>query len=89
MAFCWRADDGPTLNVGLVALRFSRGSGPVLFRNPKVLLFSRGGGGVGGSGPPVASLDLRMPKVERLICIAPFKDHDVKLHIKTQISLRT
>ena len=30
MAFRWRADDGPTLNAGLVALCFSRGSGPVL-----------------------------------------------------------
>ena len=25
-AFRWRADDGPTLNAGLVALRFFRGS---------------------------------------------------------------
>ena len=34
MAFCWRADDGPTLNAGLVALWFYRGSGSVLLRNP-------------------------------------------------------
>ena len=34
MAFRWRADDGPTLNAGLVALGFFRGSGPVLLRNP-------------------------------------------------------
>ena len=33
MAFRWRADNGPTLNAGLVVLRFSRGSGPVLLRN--------------------------------------------------------
>ena len=30
MAFRWRANDGPTLNAGLAALRFFRGSGPVL-----------------------------------------------------------
>ena len=34
MAFRWRADGGPTLNAGLVALWFFRGSGPVLLRNP-------------------------------------------------------
>ena len=32
MVFRWRADDGPTLNSGLVALWFSRGSEPVLLR---------------------------------------------------------
>ena len=30
MAFRWRADGGPTLNAGLVALWLFRGSGPVL-----------------------------------------------------------
>ena len=34
MVFLWRADEGPTLNVGLVALLILRGSGPVLLRNP-------------------------------------------------------
>ena len=34
----WRADDGPTLNAGLVALRFSG------LRNPIFLSFFRGGG---------------------------------------------
>ena len=34
MAFRWRAVDGPSLNAGLVALWFFRGSGPVLQRNP-------------------------------------------------------
>ena len=29
-AFRWRADDGPTLNAGLVAVGFLRGSRPVL-----------------------------------------------------------
>ena len=37
LAFCWRADDGQTLNAGLVALWFLRGSGPVLLRNPMFL----------------------------------------------------
>ena len=37
MAFRWRADDGLTLNVGLVALWLFRGSGPVLLRNPVFL----------------------------------------------------
>ena len=39
MVFPWRADGGPTLNVGFVALRFFMGSGPVhvLIRNPIAL----------------------------------------------------
>ena len=38
MAFeAGRADDGLTLNAGMVALRFVRGSGPVLLRNPITL----------------------------------------------------
>ena len=44
MAFLWRADDGPTLNAGLVALWFLRGPGPVLLRNPIFLWFNREGG---------------------------------------------
>ena len=51
MAFRWRSDDGPTLNAGLVALCFFRGSEPVLLRNPIFCDFS------GGSGPPVPPLD--------------------------------
>ena len=49
MAFRWRADDGPTLNAGLVhvALLFFNGSGPVLLNKPYIFCnFS------GGSGPP-------------------------------------
>ena len=34
LVFRWRANDGPTLNDGLLALWFLRGSGPVLFGNP-------------------------------------------------------
>ena len=49
MAFRWRAHDGQTLNVGLVALWFFRGSGPVLQRKHVFLwgVFSGGGGRVG------------------------------------------
>ena len=42
MAFPWQADDGPTLNAGLLALWFSRGTGPVLLGKPIALLFCRG-----------------------------------------------
>ena len=42
-------DYGPTINTGLVALRFSRASGPVLLRNPIALSFFTAGM---GSGPP-------------------------------------
>ena len=51
MAFCWRPDDGLTLNSGLVALRFFRGSGPVLLRKPIFLPL----GGGGGSPNPLSS----------------------------------
>ena len=37
MAFRWRANYGPTLNTGSIALRFYMGSGPVLLRNPLFL----------------------------------------------------
>ena len=50
MALLWRADDGPTLNAGLVALWFLRGSGPVLLRNPYIFVSFQGG----GVGPPVS-----------------------------------
>ena len=42
MAFRRRADDGPTLNAGLVALQFFRGSGRVLLGNPIVCDFQEG-----------------------------------------------
>ena len=42
MAFRWWADDGPTLNAGLVAAIF-QGSRPVLLENPKFLWFFRVG----------------------------------------------
>ena len=45
MAFRWRANDGPLLNAGLVALWFFRVSRPVLLRNTIFLWFFWGGGG--------------------------------------------
>ena len=45
MAFRWRAEDGPTLDGGLAALIFFRGSGPILLKNPTFLQFFKGGGG--------------------------------------------
>ena len=48
MAFRWRADDGPTLNAGLVVLKISGDPvHPVLLRNS--ILLGGGGGGGGGS----------------------------------------
>ena len=40
--FCWRADDGPTLNAGLVALWFIRRSGSLLLRNPIIFVIFQG-----------------------------------------------
>ena len=42
LPFRWRANDGPTLNDGLVALWSPRGSRPVMIRNPIAFWFSRG-----------------------------------------------
>ena len=41
MVFPWRANDAPTLNAGLslLALCFSSSTGPVLLRNPIILVF--------------------------------------------------
>ena len=47
------ADDGPTLNTGLV-----RGSGPVLLGNPYIFVIFQGGGG--GPDPLPSPLDPRM-----------------------------
>ena len=54
-AFCWRPDDGLTLNSGLEALQFFRAAGPVLLRKPLFVIFQ------GGSGPPAPPLDTPMP----------------------------
>ena len=55
MAFRWRPNHGQTLNSGLVALLFFRGSGPVLLKNKFFVIFQ------GGSRRPVPPLDLPMP----------------------------
>ena len=52
MVFCWRADDGPTLNAGLVALWFFRGSGPVLLRSPIYIFVNFQGRGRDLLSPP-------------------------------------
>ena len=59
MAFRWRANDGPTLNAGLVVLRISGDPVHYCLEILYFLDFSRGGGG-GGSGPSVPPLDPRM-----------------------------
>ena len=59
LAFCWSVDDGSTLNAGLVALQFYRGSRPVVLRNPIFCDFSGGGGGPDPLSPP-APLDTSM-----------------------------
>ena len=56
MAFRWRADDGPTLNAGLVGLWWT-----IIAKKPYILVIFQGG----GSEPPVPPLDLRMtPNLE-------------------------
>ena len=53
MAFRWRANDGPTLNAGLVAAIF-QGIRTCTARKPFIfVIFQGGGGGGGGVGPPV------------------------------------
>ena len=71
MAFRWRAYDESTLNAGLVALRFFRGSGPVLLRYPIFRDFS---------DPPPTSLDPRM-------CLFALQSYnDLALDMKKQVS---
>ena len=45
MAFRWRADDGPTLNAGLVVLRISGDPVQYCYENPYFCDFPGGGGG--------------------------------------------
>ena len=53
MAFRWRADNGPSLNAGLIALRFLGNPDQYCQETIYFCDFSLGGGGGGGSGPPV------------------------------------
>ena len=57
MVFRWRAEDGPTLNADLVALRFSRGSGGSLKLSNHIdfVMFQVVVGGWGGHGPRMLS----------------------------------
>ena len=55
---CWRADDGPTLNTGLVALWIFRGSVPVLLKYPICYWFFRGSWSP--APPPPPPMDPRM-----------------------------
>ena len=66
-----RDDDGPTLNAGLVVLRFFRGSRPALLRTFIDLCFSGGGGCRGGLDPLSASLDLHMRRFYLLSLAVP------------------
>ena len=49
---CWQANDGPTFDAALVALRFSSGSGPVNAKKPYIFVIFQGGGGSGPTVPP-------------------------------------
>ena len=60
MAFRWRADDGPTLNAGFVALRIWRISEDPVQSCEEILYFCDLSGRGGGSGPPNPPLDPRM-----------------------------
>ena len=56
MAFCWRADDGPTFNACLVALWFFQGIRTSIAKKPYFVIFQ--GEGVRTPCPPI--LDPRM-----------------------------
>ena len=50
MAFRWRADNGPTLNAGLVAACDFKRIRISIARKPYILVIFQGGGGGGGGG---------------------------------------
>ena len=63
MVFCWRADDGPPFNAGLVgSFVVFQGMGPELLRNPIFLWFFRV-----GAGPLSPPLD---PRMGQFVCIS-------------------
>ena len=57
VTFRRRADDGPSLNAGLVALYF-KGIPTSIAKEPYIYVIFQGGGG--GGGPPVPPLDPHM-----------------------------
>ena len=65
MTFRWRADDGPKLNAGLVALWFFRVSGPELLWNCTFLWFFRGG----DIRTPCPPLWIRLWKADRFLVL--------------------
>ena len=77
MAFCWRADDDPSWNAGLVDLSFSKGSGPVLL---KTLYFCDFPGGVVRTPCP--------PSGSAHVIICSFKENSIVLkRVDDQVSL--
>ena len=66
MAFRCRADGGPTLNAGLVALWFYWGYGPVLLRNRIFCDFT---GGVRTPSPPTPCAFAHIIAVNLSVCI--------------------
>ena len=52
MAFCWRADDGPALNAGLVAFVIFQGIQTSIAKKPYIFVIFQGLGG-GVPTPPI------------------------------------
>ena len=65
MAFGWRAEDGPTLNAGLV---FQGTQTSIAIKKPYIFVIFQGGG---RSGPPVPPLDP---------CICLIETHPMSTH---------
>ena len=63
MAFRWHADDDPTLNAGLVAAIFFRGSRPVLLENPIFCVFSGGSGSANGYPNSEKQINQKITKI--------------------------
>ena len=80
MAYRWRADIGPILNAGFVALWFYRGSGPVLLRNSIFVRFFRGGGG--GQDALSPYLNPQMPRFYPTAHVFVLVEFALKTHWK-------
>ena len=77
MAFRWRADAGPTLNAGLVALWFFQGILTSIAKNPYILWFFKG-----GPDPLSPSLDPRLQNFNILACLCSCFDQFGYLLVK-------
>ena len=73
MAFRWRADDGPTVNAGLVAEIF-QGIQAYIARKSYIFLIFRGGGGFGPPVPPSGSAH-RWPVLSAICYLDPLCPH--------------